>query len=85
MHSTLAGIEAALTELEKYPGIAIVRVENRLGPSLNQFIKSINGFIANRNKVALKGQPVLTPDSTMNKNESVPMPQEKAREFWYKW
>ena len=42
------------------------------------------GFIARRNRVALKGQPVLTPARTTNRKDCVPMPVLCAVVLWYK-
>jgi hypothetical protein len=45
---------------------------------------SIKGLLHNRNKIELKGQPVLTPPNISNKNEPSPQPEEKALMGVYK-
>jgi len=56
-----------------------------LGPSETMLIKMRNGLNARRKRVALRGQPVLTPESTRNKRFPVPIPQEYAAELVYKF
>ena len=55
------------------------------GPSETMLIKIRKGFKASRKRVALRGQPVLTPDSTRNKRSPVPIPHEYADELVYRW
>ena len=63
---------------------AQILVTDRLGPSETRFIKKMKGLQHKRNKIELRGQPVLTPPKTSNKNEPSPMPEEKAMIEVYK-
>jgi hypothetical protein len=56
-----------------------------LGPSDTILIKVGKGLNARRKRVALRGQPVRTPESTRNKRSPVPIPAEYADELVYKW
>jgi len=51
-------------------------VTDSLGPSETRFIRKRKGLQHNRNRIELKGQPVLTPPKTSNGKEPSPMPEE---------
>ncbi len=52
-----------------------------LGTSLSILIKSMKGFMDKRNRVALRGHPVLTPARILKRKSPVPMPIEYAVEL----
>ena len=55
---------------------AQILVTDRLGPSEIRFIKNIKGLQHSKNRIELRGQPVLTPPNTSKRNDPSPMPEE---------
>ena len=75
--------EALKNSTQKFTHILITNVgealvTDNLGPSHIRFIRKMNGLQHKRNRIELRGNPVLTPPKTSNRKDPSPMPEEKA-------